>query len=288
MEEPMETALQLGPDRYLGEIRERRAVAGLMLTVTVHGSPARLPPHTHATPYFCLVLAGAFNEQVGARCYEARSGELLFRPPGETHTNDIRLAGTRLLNIALGESWIHRLGQVDPGRQPRPGRQKAAAARVADRMAHELAALDSISDLSIESLALTLLTTAEPSPVSRGGPPLWLPAAREFIRANFRDRFDHDALARVAGVHATHLARAFHTHMGCTVTAYVHRLRIEWAREQLWCSDLALADLALDAGFADQAHFTRVFRRVTGATPSEFRRRSRSRPRGAARPRPRR
>jgi AraC-like DNA-binding protein len=65
--------------------------------------------------------------------------------------------------------------------------------------------------------------------------------------------------------------------MGCTVTGYVHRLRIDWARERLERSDMPLADVALDVGFADQAHFTRVFRRVTGSTPSEYRRRSRPR-----------
>ncbi|TMQ47245.1 MAG: helix-turn-helix transcriptional regulator [Candidatus Eisenbacteria bacterium] len=102
--------------------------------------------------------------------------------------------------------------------------------------------------------------------------------AREFIRAHFRSGFDHEALARVAGVHATHLARAFHAHMGCTVTGYIHRLRIEWARDRVERSDVPLADVALDAGFADQAHFTRVFRRETGSTPSAYRRRSRRRP----------
>ena len=72
--------------------------------------------------------------------------------------------------------------------------------------------------------------------------------------------------------------RAFHAHMDCTVTGYVHRLRIEWARERVERSDVPLADVALDAGFADQAHFTRVFRCETGSTPSEYRRRSRRRP----------
>jgi AraC-like DNA-binding protein len=60
------------------------------------------------------------------------------------------------------------------------------------------------------------------------------------------------------------------------VTAYVHGLRIEWARTRIARDDTPLADLALDAGFADQAHFSRVFRRVTGSTPSQYRRRTRA------------
>ena len=61
--------------------------------------------------------------------------------------------------------------------------------------------------------------------------------------------------------------------MGCTVGGYVRRLRIDWARERLAQRGAALVDVALDAGFADHAHFTRVFHRETGMTPSGYRRR---------------
>ena len=269
--------LLLGPDHYLGETRDHRVVAGLTLTETLHRVPAHLPIHTHAAPYFCLVLSGAFDESTGGAAYQARSGALLFHPPGESHANEILSADTFLLNIALGGSWAGRLGQLGERERPRPGRQNAAAARVARHVATELSARDSVSSLAIEGLVLTLLAEAGRPPRSlRGGPPRWLPVALEFIRAHFREHFDYDALARVAGVHPTHLARAFHRSMGCTVTGHVHRLRIEWASERV-ARGAPLAGVALDAGFADQAHFTRVFRRETGSTPSEYRRRLRPR-----------
>ena len=270
--------LLLGPGRYLGETLDHRVVASLTLTRTLHRVPARLPLHTHAAPYFCLVLNGVFDESVGGTAYQARPGTLLFHPPGETHSNEIRAAGTRLFSFALGGSWIGRLAELEICKRPGPGRQTAAAARIAHRVARELSLRDPTSSIAIEGLVLTLLAEAASSPDSlRGGAPRWLPVAVEYIRAHYRDRLDHDALARVAGVHATHLARAFHRHMSCTVTGYVRRLRVEWAREQVARADAPLADVALDAGFADQAHFTRVFRRETGSTPSEYRRRSRSR-----------
>ena len=269
---------QLGPDRYLGETRDQRVVASLTLTRTLHRVPARLPLHTHAAPYFCLVLNGAFVESVGGAAYQARSGTLLFHPLGEAHSNEIQAAGTQLLNIALGGAWVGRLVELEIRKRPTPGRQSAAAARIAHRVARELSAGDPTSTIALEGLVLTLLAEAAsvPDPL-RGVAPRWLPVAVEYIRAHYRDRLDHDALARVAGVHATHLARMFHRHMSCTVTGYVRRLRVEWARERVAHTEAPLAEVALDAGFADQAHFTRVFRRQTGSTPSEYRRRSRSR-----------
>jgi len=271
-------ALVLGPDRYLGETRDHRVVASLTLTRTLYRFPERLPLHTHVAPYFCFVLSGVFDESVGGTAYQARSGMLLFHPPGETHSNEIRAAGTRLLNIALGGSWAGQLAELETRKRPSPGRQSAAAARIAHRVERELSTHDPTSSIAIEGLVLTLLAEAAASPDGlRGGAPRWLPVAVEFIRAHYRDRLDHEALARVAGVHATHLARAFHRHMSCTVTGYVRGLRVEWAREQVARTDAPLANVALDAGFADQAHFTRAFRRETGSTPSEYRRRSRSR-----------
>ena len=147
--------LQLAPGRYLGETRGHQVVAGLIVTETLHRFPSRLPLHTHTAPYFCLVLSGAFDERVGATLCEARPGDLLFHPPGETHTDEIRAAGTLVFNIVLGGSWVGLLGQLEPCRRPRPGRQNAAVARVAGRIARELAAHDSISDFAIQGLVHT-------------------------------------------------------------------------------------------------------------------------------------
>src|SRR5258705_1371075 len=141
--------LQLGPGRYLGETRHHQIVAGLAITETLHRFPSRLPLHTHTAPYFCLVLSGGFDERVGSTLCEARTGDLLFHPPGETHTDEMR-AATRVLSIALGGSSAGLVGQLERGRQPRPGRQNPAAARAAARIPRQMTARDSISGFAIE------------------------------------------------------------------------------------------------------------------------------------------
>ena len=63
----------------------------------------------------------------------------------------------------------------------------------------------------------------------------------------------------VAGVHRAHLVRAFRARFGISVGAYVRRERIRWAARALRNSDAPIAEIALQAGFADQSHFTRTF-----------------------------
>jgi AraC family transcriptional regulator len=69
----------------------------------------------------------------------------------------------------------------------------------------------------------------------------------------------------------------FRQEYGCTLGDYLRNLRIGFASRRLATSSAPLAEIALAAGFADQSHFTKAFRRATGMTPVAWRRHFRSR-----------
>jgi AraC-like DNA-binding protein len=66
------------------------------------------------------------------------------------------------------------------------------------------------------------------------------------------------------------LIRAFKQHYGMTPHGYLINRRIQFARNQLRQGHL-IADVALEAGFADQAHFQRAFKQYLAATPGHYR-----------------
>jgi AraC family transcriptional regulator len=78
-------------------------------------------------------------------------------------------------------------------------------------------------------------------------------------------------IAAAAGIHPVHLARVFRRHCGYTLGDYVRKLRVDFAARQLLATDEPLAGIAFAAGFSDQSHFTKVFKRQTGMTPADFR-----------------
>ena len=90
------------------------------------------------------------------------------------------------------------------------------------------------------------------------------------------DRFLEDLrvkdIADAVGVHATHLARCFRATYGASLGDYLRNLRLGWAAARLVGSDDAISIIAREAGFSDQAHFTRAFTRYAGEPPSRFRR----------------
>jgi AraC family transcriptional regulator len=133
--------------------------------------------------------------------------------------------------------------------------------------------MDACSMLTIEGLVLEMLALVGRMKDVREqhGPP-WLGQAIELLNEEFRGNLKIQDIANEIGVHPFHLSRVFRSVHRQTIGEYVQRLRITYACKQLALPHNDLATVALAAGFADQSHFTRVFKNVTGITPAVFRR----------------
>ena len=76
-------------------------------------------------------------------------------------------------------------------------------------------------------------------------------------------------------VEPTRLLRGFRRFLETTPADYLRQLRVDQARRLLAETERPIADIALETGFTDQSHLTRVFRRLLGETPAASRRRFR-------------
>jgi AraC-like DNA-binding protein len=122
----------------------------------------------------------------------------------------------------------------------------------------------------LESLA-TLRREAPPATARGGLPPSAMRRVREHVEVHLSESMDLAELAGVAGLSVYHFARAFKQSIGVTPHYYLVHRRIERAREMLARSELPLSEIALAAGFSDQSHLARHFRRMLGMTPGQFR-----------------
>lgn len=125
----------------------------------------------------------------------------------------------------------------------------------------------------IESAALYSQARSAANLSPRGGlPPGALRRVRETIEQRLAERIELSELAAVAGVSRCHFARAFKESMGQPPHRYLLIRRIAVAAGLIKDTDRTLADISLHMGFFDQSHFTRVFTRIFGETPSMHRR----------------
>lgn len=114
----------------------------------------------------------------------------------------------------------------------------------------------------------SMLGETKPVRIERSNPKL--SKAADYIRANFARSLKLEEVCAAADLSASYLIRAFKERYGMTPHAYLVNCRVEYSRAELK-RGRAIADVALEAGFADQAHLQRAFRQFTAATPRQYR-----------------
>jgi AraC-like DNA-binding protein len=116
----------------------------------------------------------------------------------------------------------------------------------------------------------TLQQTLNPAPGIQREPNHRLARAAEYIDDNYTRTLKLEEICAAADLSPSYLIRAFRQQYGMTPHAYLVNRRIEFSRAQLR-RGRAIAEVAADAGFADQAHLQRAFRQFVAATPGQYR-----------------
>ena len=243
---------------------------GIALSDVFAARRRRLPRHDHAGPFFCMLLAGRYEERAGGRTFRYAPRGIAFHPGGLVHADDLS-AGGRLFGIQLGPAHQARLDGLG-----RPALMVQGAhgelAWLAARVRREWKRAEPCAALAIEGLVLEMLATAARPPLPARSPrPPWVDRALERARADCAQPLTVAAIAAELGVDPARLARAFRRHHGRSIGAVVRQARVEAACARLRAPGACLTDVAAETGFADQSHLTRVFKRVTGLTPGAYR-----------------
>ena len=223
------------------------------------------PEYEPELPYLALLLAGVMEKSLGGGM-SFGPGSALTMPAGLRHGARFGPQGARIVIVKArtGTSVV----SFDRFEQLRG----SGLGWLAARLAAELRASDDAAPLAVEGLALEALAAVGRESFRRTDRiPAWLRTADELLRARVGDCVRLSELAAELGVPPVQLARSFRSHFGLSVGEYGRRLRVEWAAAEIAGGDRPLAEIAVEAGFADQSHFTRLFRRYVGTTPGRYR-----------------
>jgi AraC family transcriptional regulator len=230
------------------------------------------PVHSHKRALLCLVLDGGYEERQRNRVFQCTRTTTLFHAAGDDHLEHFSDLGARSLIVELETSWLENTRQVTgTRRQSTVCHDGGALHPIHSKIYNEFLRGDPESGLVIEGALLEIFGEFFRTERSESQRPAWLGLAVDLIQESFPDRLTLAAIAQQVNVHPVHLAQSFRRFHGCTVGEYLRRLRIEYACQQLARSDTPLIQIAMTAGFADQSHFTRTFKRALGVLPSEYR-----------------
>jgi len=101
--------------------------------------------------------------------------------------------------------------------------------------------------------------------------PLLVTKARNYIEQHKAEPLSLSAVAQAAGASVFHFCKVFHKSTGLKFTDYVARVRLETARTELLNPNRRISEVAYDVGFQSLTQFNRMFKRVFGQSPTEFR-----------------
>jgi AraC family transcriptional regulator len=249
-----------------------RSVPGFRLMDVLYHGGIKLPKHSHESACFGVMLHGAMTENYRTRCLESHVRTVGFNAADEEHSNTISAEGARFLVLEVETEVTECALKHSPYFAQSAVFNGGEVSLLATKIIREWTHFDDISPLAIEGLGLELIAARCRASMARNlTRPEWLDRAQDLIRSCFTEDISLSYVANEVGVHRVQLARAFRQHYRTSIGDYVRNLRIELVQSQLCMTKLPLAEIATRAGFYDQAHMTRLFKRATGLTPAKYR-----------------
>lgn len=237
----------------------------------------------HETYTVCSMLdisGGECRWAYRGRRYSARAGGLALMEPGEVHVNTHAMRPCKFRALFVPPALMQRAAS-ELSRNSAQTHLKLAHTQEA-RLFRAFAALhfameSEASALEAESrlaacIGLLLAHCAEsPATAATHAAPAGLRRARDLIREHYSRPLSLDDVASAAGLSRFHVAREFTRRFGLPPHAYRIHVQVEKARALL-AKGIAPVTVAAETGFADQSHFGRHFKRVTGVTPAQYQR----------------
>ena len=252
---------------------KRREVGGIVLTECAYPPRLRMAKHEHEPAFFSLVLRGGYTETIAGTELAGRPAALVSHPPGRAHAVAFHESEVRIFRAEVRPRWLERLREYSVQIERPDCFGGGPPVGLALRLYKEFCEADRYSPLAVEGIIMELVAEV----ARRAGPtrerraPRWLERAREMLDAQAGTVPTLVALASEVGVHPVHLAHEFRRFYRESVGGYARRLRVERACAEMARSERPLSEIAADAGFYDQSHFSNAFKRHTGLTPAEFR-----------------
>jgi AraC family transcriptional regulator len=258
---------------WLGTPTARKAIGPFVFVQHRYPNFCRRARHSHSWQHLSLVQRGHYLRILCNRLQQFRPGELSLLPTEETHSDEYA-PGTKCLHMVIPSSFEARLTREFPTRRIAGGATSSLKAACAVALYREFIRPDNYSYSVIEAILVDFMSreVGVSSERSRIRPP-WIASVLDYVNDTFHQSPSLGEAAAQVGVHPVYLCRAFSDHLGINFGQYIRDLRVLRAWELVSIGHGGnMSEIAAEAGFADESHFSRTFKKAYGTSPGRYRR----------------
>jgi AraC family transcriptional regulator len=250
---------------FNGRVRDVRSCSGARFVTVSHSPNSLIESHQHDWPHVAFHLAGGLIERFDGGTASLHGPGIIFHPARSGHEDEVAPIGLETAGMIFDSGWIGEAAVKDVLERPRVWRGGLAALH-----ARKLLSLWKSPDATGAELRrgttefLLALGKSESAPE-----PPWLSSVLYMLDNDSRPTTR--SIAASLGLHPAWLARRYRETVGEGLRDTLRRKCVERALAALRGSPMALAEVALHAGFCDQPHMNRCFRQLLGQSPQVYR-----------------
>ena len=242
----------------------------------------------HAHMGYCEVLyikngSGQFN--IGNRCYEVNTGDVIIINPGVFHEERVMINGpclnvVEMLYCAVDNVFVSGLkdGCLLPEEYTpviHSGQYRSIIEYCLTNIFNEINIQNNGYSLVCHNLVSILLVmvfrSANINNACTGEKATFASKINDYIKSNYTNDLSLQDLAQYLHISRHYLARFYKKVYGCSIINYVINLRIEEAKRLLLTTQSKISEISIAIGYRDQNYFSYLFKKMTGFSPSAYR-----------------
>lgn len=249
------------------------------------GSLTAVRPHTSRreklVSFLCFVVENGEGElDYEGKQYDLKAGDVVFIDCRKAYSHS---TGQNLWSLR----WCHFYGPSMPaiyakycqrGGLPviHPG-QIEAYTQLMGELFTIASSLDYIRDMRINEKLNALLTLLMESSWHRGGSSngpkkMEVSRVKSYLDEHYKEKLSLESVAERFFIDKHYLARLFKEQYGVTLVSYLQQVRVTHAKRLLRFTKMSVEEIGLECGIGELNYFSRVFKKLEGVSPSEFRR----------------
>lgn len=224
--------------------------------------------HYHDNPTICFLLQGGGFEKRNQSSYERYACDVRFYHAEERHQSIIKVFPSKCVNLDLNEQFLHKY-EISEQLLYQAIAKNLDVRFLMLKIHHELLINDNFTNPSIKILLLSMLDATKNS-INRKIPD-WTNKLHELLNDRWAETLNLEDLALAVKVHPVTISKHFTKYFSCTFGEYVRKVKVNKSISLIKNTKLPLTEIAFQCGFADQSHFIRNFKKLTGFLPKDFR-----------------